>query len=544
MTDRCYCVFEGGGAKGIAHVGALAALEESRLDLCGFAGTSAGAVIAALAAVGYRSRELICEESSILDMIDLDTSNIWSGDPFRPAKKPNRLFGRFGWWGIVAARNHGFWILLALLFFILVLPTLLVEIGVCAPASSWWLEALSLLGIFIVATVVARGMASLKSFERGLNQLLRLKVGPRLAGHPAHQSRLPIPVTFENMKNAGFPPLRVVAANISSRELRLFSHETTPELGVASAVAASVCLPVIFKPWKIAGHLHLDGGLVSNLPAWAFDPERALDRDAWTAVVQVGDKEAEKKSWGVGILWAGILTGIFGAGLLNVRNVERLKAVRIKVTLGLLQFDPGLDAACDIVQLAKLHCLEKLVFHLRDVPQLMTAICERIQVRAVRVINQALRLEAKSDFAGRLRVSLLVPTKDDPTSISADFQHGFSDCTDERIRLPMQGSFAGQALDGGDALYLDRRDPTWSDYLARPQDRWLRKLVWPEMRWVFCVPYVNEKAGIKLVASIDSDTFLDVEEDIVDVIMGSISDDVITMLDQFLPEEAFVDGSS
>ncbi len=67
MTDRCYCVFEGGGAKGIAHVGALAALEESGLDLCGFAGTSAGAVIAALAAVGYQSRELICEESSILD---------------------------------------------------------------------------------------------------------------------------------------------------------------------------------------------------------------------------------------------------------------------------------------------------------------------------------------------------------------------------------------------------------------------------------------------------------------------------------------------
>ena len=48
-------------------------------------------------------------------------------------------------------------------------------------------------------------------------------------------------------------------------------------------------------------------------------------------------------------------------------------------------------------------------------------------------------------------------------------------------------------------LYLDHRDPTRGDYLVFPQGRWLRRQVWPEMLWVFCVPDVNETTGIELV---------------------------------------------
>lgn len=56
MTD-VFAVFEGGGVKGIAHVGALARFhEEEELQFRGYAGTSAGAIVAALAAVGYRAR--------------------------------------------------------------------------------------------------------------------------------------------------------------------------------------------------------------------------------------------------------------------------------------------------------------------------------------------------------------------------------------------------------------------------------------------------------------------------------------------------------
>jgi len=54
-----YAIFEGGGAKGIAHLGAVAAIEQLNLSLAGVAGASAGAFVAALLAAGYRSDELL-----------------------------------------------------------------------------------------------------------------------------------------------------------------------------------------------------------------------------------------------------------------------------------------------------------------------------------------------------------------------------------------------------------------------------------------------------------------------------------------------------
>lgn len=51
-------VFEGGGVKALAHLGAVAAMEEAGYEWERLAGTSAGAIIAALLAAGYSSKEL------------------------------------------------------------------------------------------------------------------------------------------------------------------------------------------------------------------------------------------------------------------------------------------------------------------------------------------------------------------------------------------------------------------------------------------------------------------------------------------------------
>lgn len=54
-------VFEGGGAKGVAYIGALRAIEERGLHIGAVAGASAGAITAALIAAGYKADELECE---------------------------------------------------------------------------------------------------------------------------------------------------------------------------------------------------------------------------------------------------------------------------------------------------------------------------------------------------------------------------------------------------------------------------------------------------------------------------------------------------
>ncbi|MDA2330935.1 patatin-like phospholipase family protein [Bacillus cereus] len=52
-------VFEGGGVRGIGHVGAVQVLEEQGYEWNNLAGTSAGSIVAALLASGYSGKELI-----------------------------------------------------------------------------------------------------------------------------------------------------------------------------------------------------------------------------------------------------------------------------------------------------------------------------------------------------------------------------------------------------------------------------------------------------------------------------------------------------
>ena len=58
-TKKVDLVLEGGGVKGIGLVGALAVLEERGFRPQSLAGTSAGAIAAALTAAGYSAAELL-----------------------------------------------------------------------------------------------------------------------------------------------------------------------------------------------------------------------------------------------------------------------------------------------------------------------------------------------------------------------------------------------------------------------------------------------------------------------------------------------------
>ncbi|ASS91877.1 MULTISPECIES: patatin-like phospholipase family protein [Aeribacillus] len=60
-------VFSGGGIKGFAFIGAYKALEEKGFEFVRVAGTSAGSIIAALIAAGYKSDEIL----SLMDSLEL-----------------------------------------------------------------------------------------------------------------------------------------------------------------------------------------------------------------------------------------------------------------------------------------------------------------------------------------------------------------------------------------------------------------------------------------------------------------------------------------
>src|SRR3954467_8736055 len=90
-----FAIFEGGGAKGIAHVGALQAIEENALDIIGVAGTSAGALVAVLAAIGFDANDIMSATEA--------GANILS----RLGKSPIGLLGEDDWRAFERLRKRG-----------------------------------------------------------------------------------------------------------------------------------------------------------------------------------------------------------------------------------------------------------------------------------------------------------------------------------------------------------------------------------------------------------------------------------------------------
>ena len=58
MMKKVDAVFEGGGVKGIGLVGAVSVIEKAGYEFENLAGTSAGAIVAGLLAVGFNSEEI------------------------------------------------------------------------------------------------------------------------------------------------------------------------------------------------------------------------------------------------------------------------------------------------------------------------------------------------------------------------------------------------------------------------------------------------------------------------------------------------------
>lgn len=271
-----YAIFEGGGAKGITHVGALRAFRESYW-LVGAAGASAGAIIAALAAVGYQADELFDEVNGT----DILTSN---------GTSPLGLLGRKRW--LVAS-----WIVsrlqstLALSFWAGIGLAAMVHIG----RTAWWpitaipptVLLLSLL--FVLIPVVLRGgYLTTDAMRDQLDGLLRDRLQKLYRARGLNRV-IGEYVTFEDMDPAVIQDacsLKIVVTDVRQRCLVQFD-QSKGAVSVADAVAASAALPLIFSPPRIRGlaeseqSVFVDGGLVSNLPVWAFVSEKKMfEREA------------------------------------------------------------------------------------------------------------------------------------------------------------------------------------------------------------------------------------------------------------------------
>jgi NTE family protein len=497
MIYRAFVAFSGGGAKGLVHVGALHALEARDVQFAGLAGTSAGAIVAALTAAGFRARDLIDPDSgrNVLDRLA-------AIDPaFRRA---TGIFGPGGWMKILifrwALRRRRLLLLLGLLSWIA--PPLgaiwLRDSGTTTVLYVWlagWL-LISAAGAGIVWSLLG-GLTDLRRFQSVLTRLLQEQL------FPDQPERV---VTFGDFGVDDRPPLKVVSANLSARQLQLFSPEKTPDVPVADAVAASICLPVIFQPWRLNGDLHVDGGIVSNLPAWPFDEERELDPEALTIAVEVGEPRSSmaqlsRFTW----LTAGIRTALSGSAELNLRVAGPAEQLALPTRLDLLDFDVSREAAArevrEVATAAGLR-LDKRLFRL---PEIYRNACQVARTLALDGLGLT---PGGAGTAPRVRVAVGRLERGYCQSLRMSHSVGFEDDPDEYMLVPLEGSVAGSA-------WRDRESRLEVYPLAEELDlpgtanRLRRKSRLPTLAWIMCIPILDDMTGEpRLLVQLDGNSTL------------------------------------
>lgn len=313
--ERYYISFAGGGAKGLVHIGALKFLERHReINIAGVSGTSAGALIAALYAVGYTADEIASKDGSSTLLSDIreteyakrngldrisKVSELFDKDAFAAIKifrsslpMPLKVtFGLAKFTGCASIMARGFILTLIALALgaatasyvagsskafhgALVLGTIS---GFLFSATSLWLMLVSIRGgirksLDSLSHALLNGVSNIEVFKGIFSEILSKKVHGDITKE----------VTFSDL-----PHLSIVASEIVDGEAIIFSNKTSPSTSVADALCASMAIPGLFGIQNIGQKWFYDGGVVSNLPAWIFDDEKSLYPQAKVIAINI-----------------------------------------------------------------------------------------------------------------------------------------------------------------------------------------------------------------------------------------------------------------
>lgn len=489
MTDRkrIFLVLEGGGAKGIVHVGALRALErETNIEIAGVAGTSAGAIVAALVAAGYRAREMVADDgtSPMLRLLGMDTAT--------------DFFGR-QWDRLALARWAASDPAVALL--LMAVPSAAAAWAAASFVGLTGAEAGLLFVLCFAATAawigtrLTRGLSSLDVLVEKLDRALALKLG--IQG----------PVRFADFEARG-KPLRIVATDVAARRLKIFSGTATPLVRVAEAVAASASLPIACSYRDVDGCQYIDGGIVSNLPAWTFDEERALDPDALTLAVTIeaGVNASANAALGpFGLLGSILRSAIFGRQHLETRAAPRLFILPLKTDIQVVDFDVGRDKVAASVGSAETTARLLISERLFVLPRRIEDACSHIGELVDALVDAAPELPSH-------RTRVLLALRDPGAIASWRIQYGWNllpTDADDQLLLPEASSVVGLAVtENRPVLAPVPLDPATG--LLEPRDRYRKALVRADLKWCLAIPISAEgSADIIGVLAVDSDLALE-----------------------------------
>ena len=250
-------VFEGGGAKGSAFVGALEALQDAGHTQRRLIGTSAGAITATFLAAGYSPQEMLEAVNERLDngkprfstFMDPPSAQDFSEE----VRENSETMGVFKAIHLPGLPNfHGLDRML--------LNALLASRQYCQ----------------LFSFVECGGFFAGVKFLKWLQEKLAVK------GFPAN-------ITLASFFNQTGRDLSLVASDTSDVEMLVLNHRTAPDCPLAWAVRMSMSIPFVWREvvwqdeWglyvgrKKAGNIIVDGGVLSNFPIRLIATEPADD---------------------------------------------------------------------------------------------------------------------------------------------------------------------------------------------------------------------------------------------------------------------------
>lgn len=220
-------VFQGGGCKAIAYLGAYRVAHERGIMFSELAGTSAGSIFAAMIAAGASPD---------------DIESIIRREDFKQFTKTARALPK-GEVPLFSDKRNSF----------------LQRLKIYASIS------LLKINLFILRALKVHRVVSdisIDDFARvyGIydSSYIQDKVNEWLKVLCQVEN-----LTFKDLK----VPLYIVSGNVSKHDVKIWSQNETPDELVAKAVAASCSIPVLFSP---VDRCHVDGGIIANRPDFIF----------------------------------------------------------------------------------------------------------------------------------------------------------------------------------------------------------------------------------------------------------------------------------
>jgi predicted acylesterase/phospholipase RssA len=432
-----FAIFEGGGAKGISHIGALRAIEENGLTVIGVGGTSAGALVATLAAIGLEADDIMSATDKGANLLA------------RAGLTPPELLGLKDWQELERLRRHGK--LTVKVFFL----AGVVGAFLFGPRTTSGL----------VRILRNRGHLRTDEIRDFINETVRKRL-VFIREEAGLAVEVPERVRFRDLNDELLPtvvPLKIVVTDVDGGDLVIFDRHATPDVEVGEAVAASIAIPLVFYPAKIpsfrADGEFADGGLVANLPTWIFSEEKlAYEREHYSAppvpiigfTLRESAKAAPKRDIASHLV-ALAQTALESSQGVSQKFLEDLVVVRLKAPLTLLEFDAPWTKLRDCYEAGRTSADEQLRLALQAKPDRVKAELERTHQDVLDHMNKG-RATAGLPGVRHLRANLAQPFGD----LSLRITHGFNmaDDADDRLLLDHRGRGAAQAFRERDMVVI------------------------------------------------------------------------------------------